>query len=271
MSLQAKLGAVVVPDITPPTTAISISGTKGNNDWYISPVTLTLTATDTDTGVKAIFYSLDTAATSSTTTSSFSLPVAQQGVHVLKYYSVDNAGNSGVATTSSFSVDTTPPEVQIGFSTSTKSIQTTGSDNLTSPTIATTASAITVADRAGNTLTLKTQQTTKSNYIALVVPLFTYSTGSTTNATTTLRYFWTTDKTGKYTLLISAIKTPTDRQVAIYTALTDKTYVITATPADDTVDLSLQSALLLLRNKLKTYNGLYIPSVATKQGGVVIK
>ena len=54
-------------------------------------------------------------------------------------------------------------------------------------------------------------------------------------------------------------------------SLLNKTYVVTSTPADDTVDLSLQSVLLLLRNKVKTFTGLVIPSVMTNQGGIIIK
>jgi hypothetical protein len=75
----------------------------------------------------------------------------------------------------------------------------------------------------------------------------------------------------KYSLFISAIKTPTDRLLAIYTPLTNKTYVVSSIPSDDTADLSLQSALLLLRKKLKTYNGLYVPAIITDEGAVFIE
>ncbi|GEM_PF-953426 len=41
------------------TAAISLKGTMGNNDWYLSNVTVTLTAVDTASGVPAIEYSLN--------------------------------------------------------------------------------------------------------------------------------------------------------------------------------------------------------------------
>lgn len=164
-------------------------------------------------------------------------------------------------------LDTVPPEASIGFSTSTKTIAISGTDDQSTTTIATTTTTATIFDATGNYLKLNiSKQSSQTNAAALIIPSFSYSTGSSTNATTTLRYFWTADKSGKYTLFISAIKTPTERAISIYTLLLNKTYVVTSTPADDTADLSLQSALLLLRQRTKTFSGLEIPSVFTWQG-----
>lgn len=176
-----------------------------------------------------------------------------------------------VASNGTATLDTTPPEATIGFSTSTKRIVVTGTDDMSTTTIASTTSSIVISDAAGNTLTLKTaQNANQANYAALVIPSLAYSTGTTTNATTSIRVFWTTDKTDNYPLFIEAIKTPTQRIIAIYTSLLNKTYVVTSTASDDTADLSLQSALLLLRQKLKTYSGLVIPTVTTNKGNVLI-
>ncbi len=168
--------------------------------------------------------------------------------------------------------DTVPPEVTIRFGTTTKRVEFLGTDDRSVASVIATAAGLKVSDSYANSLTLIIQKNTaQSNYATLIIPSFSYSTGSSTNATTTIRYFWSTDKTGKYTLFISAIKTPTDRALSIYSSLVDKTYVINTTAADDIADPSLQSALLLLRSKLKTLNGLVVPQVLTKQGTMIIK
>lgn len=168
--------------------------------------------------------------------------------------------------------DTTSPEASVSFSTTTKSIVIAGTDDQSVPTVVTGAISSVITDASGNTLTLNLAQNVKqANYASLTIPSFRYSSGTSTLATTSLRYFWATDRAGKYTLLISAIRTPTGRQIAIYTALLGKTYVVSSTAADDTADLSLQSALLLLRSKIKTYTGLYIPHIETQRGSVHVK
>jgi hypothetical protein len=167
--------------------------------------------------------------------------------------------------------DTVPPEIGIGYSTTSKRIEVSVTDNLPGATSAATSSVIKGTDAYGNWVELLvSKNSTAANAATFIAPTLRYSTGTTTNATTTLRYFWTTDKTGKYTLFISAIKTPTDRVLSIYTSLTGKTYLVSTTAADDTGDLSLQSALLLLRNKTKTLNGLMVPRLLSKQGTMMV-
>lgn len=167
--------------------------------------------------------------------------------------------------------DTIPPEVTISFSTTTNRIDVIGTDDLSAVMIATTSTSTHISDAAGNALTLSiARNITQSKYVALAIPSFSYSTGTTTAATTSLRYFWSKDGAGKYTLFISAVRTPTARLVALYMPFVNKTYIVNSVPADDEANLSLQSMMLLLRNKIKTYTGLYIPNISTKEGRVVI-
>ena len=49
----------VTVDTLPPQTTINITGDKGSNGWYVSNVTVTLTATDATSGVDKTYYRID--------------------------------------------------------------------------------------------------------------------------------------------------------------------------------------------------------------------
>jgi hypothetical protein len=100
-------------DNTPPTTTIYFAGTVGENSWFISPVTITLTATDDMTGVDYTMYKLD-----SGSWNMYSNPftVSNDAVHTIEYYSVDNMGNTEPAKSSNFKIDQMPPMTTHTFS-----------------------------------------------------------------------------------------------------------------------------------------------------------
>ncbi|MGI6250817.1 MAG: OmpL47-type beta-barrel domain-containing protein [Anaerolineaceae bacterium] len=55
-------GLVAVPwstDVTSPVTNVAVTGTKGSNNWYVSTVKLTVTATDEDSGVAYTRYRIN--------------------------------------------------------------------------------------------------------------------------------------------------------------------------------------------------------------------
>lgn len=269
-TLTPKPDATVTLDTTPPAIVLALSGTRGTPGWYTSAVRATLTTIDSESGVASLTYALD-GATTSTTSARAVVPISGEGSHMLSYFAGDIAGNTAIATTSVISIDTTLPEVRLGFSTSTAMLSVNGVDATSLVTITTASSTMRIADQAGNALSLTlAQEVQKANYAALVMPSFSYTNGSTTNATTALRYFWTQDKKGNYTLFIAGIRTPTERLISLYMPLTNKTYVVASTAPDDSADLPLLSALLLLRNRLQTFNGLEVPSVSVKQGKVVV-
>ena len=80
-------------DTTPPTTTATVtSGTLGNNGWYTSDVVVSLSATDSGSGVQSISYgdgSIDTTVNGDTAT----ITLTSEGQHTLLFQSKDNAGN----------------------------------------------------------------------------------------------------------------------------------------------------------------------------------
>ncbi|KAA0008735.1 MAG: hypothetical protein FE042_01220 [Thermoplasmata archaeon] len=98
-------------DKEPPVTTHSLSGTMGLNDWYISPVTITLTADDGDgSGVEHIYYCLDGCGIEVYTSP---ITVSTGGPHTLEYWSVDKVGNQEAHHTITFKIDTVNPTVEI--------------------------------------------------------------------------------------------------------------------------------------------------------------
>jgi len=98
------------PDQSAPTTTISISGTMGEFDWYVSDIQVTITATDSGgSGVAVTKYSLDAGATWNTYTSPFTITTEGKNQLILAR-SWDNAGNDeGPPDYVKFKMDKTPP------------------------------------------------------------------------------------------------------------------------------------------------------------------
>lgn len=100
---SGETGTILVQrDSTAPTTTASpASGT------YTSAQTVTLTATDADSGVAATYYTTD--GTDPTTSSTeYSSPITISETTTLKFFSVDNAENSEAVKTEIYTISTTP-------------------------------------------------------------------------------------------------------------------------------------------------------------------
>jgi hypothetical protein len=104
-------------DITPPITTATVTGTMGQANWYISTVTVTLTAVDPAgpgkyiSGVKNIYYKVDTAADWTIYTTP--IAVDTDGPHTVYYYADDNAGNVEEQQSVTFKIDKTAPTITI--------------------------------------------------------------------------------------------------------------------------------------------------------------
>ncbi|WDZ82619.1 chitobiase/beta-hexosaminidase C-terminal domain-containing protein [Micromonospora cathayae] len=100
------------PDTTPPTATAAVTGQRDDDGAYLGAATVTLSATDTESGVEKVEYSLDGGAYAV-----YSAPVTvnQPGQHTVSYRATDKAGNTSSAQSVSFTVveppvqDTTPP------------------------------------------------------------------------------------------------------------------------------------------------------------------
>jgi len=106
------MGSEETTDTSPPTTAISLSGTLGNNGWYVSDVQVALSAADEEggSGVAKTEYSFNG---SDWTTYTDPFPVSAEGTTTVYYRSTDNAGNVEPTKTEAIKIDKTPPQVTI--------------------------------------------------------------------------------------------------------------------------------------------------------------
>jgi len=101
-------------DTTPPITTCILNPPtpNGQNGWFISKITVTLNATDDDSGVNITHYKLDGGAWQ---TYVHSFNITLDGHHVLKYYSVDNAGNIEPEWNITFALDTKAPLICVNY------------------------------------------------------------------------------------------------------------------------------------------------------------
>ncbi|MFE2938208.1 OmpL47-type beta-barrel domain-containing protein [Streptomyces sp. NPDC059255] len=90
-----------VKDTTAPVTGAVVTGDKNSNGAYITSAKVTLTATDSESGVDRIEYSLDSGPYLAYTTP---VIVDRVGYHALSYRATDKAGNTAQAKQVSFTV-----------------------------------------------------------------------------------------------------------------------------------------------------------------------
>nr|WP_051110108.1 Ig-like domain-containing protein [Saccharomonospora halophila] len=101
-------------DTTPPEVSADVTGEQDAGGNYLDSATVTVTATDADSGVASIEYALNDAGF---TAYAGPVTVDEPGDHTVRYRATDEAGNTSQAGSVSFTVvepppeDTTPPEV----------------------------------------------------------------------------------------------------------------------------------------------------------------
>jgi uncharacterized repeat protein (TIGR01451 family) len=97
-----------IADNIPPITSITMDGTLGSNNWFISDVTFTFTSSDnpSGSGVASTEYSLD-----GTTWTTYTAPftITAEGTTTVFYHSTDNAGNVEEIKQQAINIQKTPP------------------------------------------------------------------------------------------------------------------------------------------------------------------
>jgi hypothetical protein len=112
-------------DCCPPVSEHTLNPTMpgGNNNWYLQDVTVTITATDplcpdpclgTASGVKEIHYKINGVETVKAD-DSVTFKISAQGVNLVEYWAVDEAGNAETHFTFEIAIDKVKPTVDLIF------------------------------------------------------------------------------------------------------------------------------------------------------------
>lgn len=130
------------PDTAAPVTTAALSPEQpdGQNNWYVRPVVVSLTAQDNLSGVAKSVYSLD----GGTAWQPYTAPVTfnQDGSYTVMYRSADYAGNMEPAKTATFRIDRTAPAATVAYS-------GTGADGQVTATLA-PSEPVTITNNGGS-------------------------------------------------------------------------------------------------------------------------
>jgi|GEM_PF-4608438 len=109
-TIQVMSFGVPFDDVTPPVTTISFDPPTptGGNGWYVSAVTVTLNATDNESGVCRTFCSLSPGGNYTGP-----LVVSLDGIYEITFYSVDYAGNVEGMKSAVLKIDQAPPMIEV--------------------------------------------------------------------------------------------------------------------------------------------------------------
>ncbi|MCX6667786.1 MAG: Ig-like domain-containing protein, partial [Euryarchaeota archaeon] len=109
-------------DATPPTSSHTLTPASpdGNNSWYVSDVTVTVTSTDPTShdvasGVQEIQYKIDSGTWQTKPGNTATFKVTTDGNHVVQYKGVDNVGNEETPKSVSFKIDKTKPDMVMTY------------------------------------------------------------------------------------------------------------------------------------------------------------
>ncbi|WP_399933132.1 OmpL47-type beta-barrel domain-containing protein [Streptomyces kanamyceticus] len=113
-SVDFKVVAPSTDDRTPPETSATVSGEKNDQGQYVAMATVTVTASDTGSGVNTIEYAIGDGGAWKAYTGP--VMVHETGTHKVRYRAADKAGNQAAEKSVEFTVvappveDRTPPE-----------------------------------------------------------------------------------------------------------------------------------------------------------------
>ncbi|MER6621601.1 family 16 glycoside hydrolase [Streptomyces sp. NPDC000931] len=112
VSAERSVGFTVVApqsdDTTPPETSATVAGEKNDDGDYVDMATVTVTASDTGTGVNTIEYAIGAGGAWQAYTGP--VMVHEAGTHTVRYRATDRAGNTAAAKSVEFTVVAAPPQ-----------------------------------------------------------------------------------------------------------------------------------------------------------------
>ncbi|MFC9247889.1 OmpL47-type beta-barrel domain-containing protein [Streptomyces sp. NPDC057136] len=118
-AVDFSVAAPPTDDATPPETSATVSGEKDAQGAYLGMATVTVTASDTGSGVNTIEYAIGTAGAWQPYTAP--VMVHEVGAHKVRYRATDKAGNAAAEKAVDFTVvepptqDATPPETTVAL------------------------------------------------------------------------------------------------------------------------------------------------------------
>jgi len=117
-TIQRQFNITSAGDTTPPETTATLNppSPDGPGGWYVSPVQVTLSATDDDSGVDYTMYRINNG---TWTTYSSSFIVSDNGHYQVDFYSADNAGNDEAVDNVNFKINISVPTTVATFNPST--------------------------------------------------------------------------------------------------------------------------------------------------------
>lgn len=218
VSPTSILGPQQLADVLSPVTKAVVVGPQGHAGWYRSNTIITLTSNDiaqdgtTAAGVLETKYSID-----GNMYSKYELPIsfATEGVHSIKFYSTDKAGNSEAEQEVIFTIDKTAPEAVVGFSGGSKDLVVTGVDELDpAPAVVDQGGIVKITDKAGNITTLGfTEKDRKKKLKAGLVSL-SYNGALQDISKNKFSYIWDYDKNSNLKKLEQQAKSKKDFNIS---------------------------------------------------------
>ena len=298
-SLEPKIGEAVTLDTTPPITQVTIEGTSGENGWYTSDVSLTLTAKDEEdgSGIEKTEYSTD----NGNTWVAYTNPItfSQEGIIQIRYRSTDKQGNTEETKTTTIKIDKTAPEAKISFAKESKKLEITGMDNLSQKVSMVTEEKIiknqerghygwnfwswnwfssnenkkiietsTLIDNAGHqTRVVLEKKKNKNGFIDASIQSVSYDGQKNDLSKNNLQYKWALNWwKNKYLFFVSSLKTSSAILESHYLPKLDQTWIM-EWPKDLPDDEKDEIDRRPVRKKMP---GMIIPGIITEKGKLQI-
>lgn len=298
-----ETGEVVVvsdQDKVAPTTTAALSGTIGTNDWYVSDVSVTLTAEDNEggSGVEKTEYSLDNGVSWRT----YTIPVlvSQEGATNILYTSTDKQGNKEDIRMLSVKIDKTAPEGKVVFNPTTQKLNIIGTDNFSQnvsvvvieqPDMNVSSPKVkkikpwfsrwfqknkkhlpnmlaTITDEAGHTTSIAFEKTKdRDSRLFIGIKSIAYDDNETVLSNAAVQYKWQIDRKNLYRLFAAHLRTTSADIESHYIQKKNETWIMERPRdlADDASDDD--SERRPIRIKLP---GMVIPYLETGKGSVKI-